>query len=403
MDHSPSRRPARRHLLFLDGLRGLAALYVAASHALAQITWTLPRAEISNSFLFATRWLVFGSASVDIFIVLSGFCLMLPVVQAGGELRGGLVQFAKRRSRRILPPYYAALALSLLLIGTVPSLAHPVNKLWAGAVPAFSASVILSHLLLVHNFSLEWLYKIGYPLWSIAAEWQIYFVFALLLLPVWRRCGIVATIGTAFFVGYLPHFFFHHRFDTAGFRLVILFAFGMGAATLAFSKDAAHERIAAKAFWGWLSAAAALFYGILAACRPNWLLVHMNIHEALVGTATAAMLLIAARQSQGRMPSTGPVALIVGLLECRSVVALGTFSYSLYLIHAPLLALVFSAVSLTHVPAVLSFLLCEAVGVPICVGCAYVFHLAFERPFLSKSGAKSAKEAEIAAIVSPAP
>ena len=45
-------RSSQKHLLFLDGLRGLAALYVVAHHALLKITLTYPRAELSTSFLF---------------------------------------------------------------------------------------------------------------------------------------------------------------------------------------------------------------------------------------------------------------------------------------------------------------------------------------------------------------
>ncbi len=408
--NSPSlTEPARRHLLFLDGLRGLAALYVVACHALAQITLNYAPTEISYTFLLATRWLIFGPASVEIFIVLSGFCLMLPVVQHDGHLRGGVLQFVKRRSRRILPPYYAAIALSLLLTWLIPSLSHPTNVLWAGSLPAFSVPALLSHLFLVHNMSEAWIYKIGYPLWSIAPEWQIYFVFALLLLPIWRRYGIVCTVGGGLFLGYLPRLLFHHHFDSAGFRFIGLFAFGMGAAVVAFSKEAAYQKIAALPFWIWISAGAALTFVALAAFRTNWLMRNMSIHELLIGTAAATFLLVAAQlpMASGLGNGTGPrrlfAAALVRILEQPPVVALGTFSYSLYLIHAPLLALVFSAVMLLHLHAAACFAVCELVALPICIGCAYAFHLVFERPFMSRSGAKNEKEAEIAAVVSPAP
>lgn len=409
MNNSPLTQPARKHLLFLDGLRGLAALYVVACHALAQVTQNYPPSEVSRTFLFATHWLIFGQASVDIFIVLSGFCLMFPVVQHDGRLRGGLLQFVKRRSRRILPPYYAAVAMSLLLIWLVPSLSHTTNALWSGSLPAFSTPVLLSHLFLVHNLSESWIYKIGYPLWSVATEWQIYFVFALLLLPVWRRYGIGAAIAAGFFLGYLPRLLFHHRFDSACFRFIGLFALGMGAAVVAFSQEAAYKKIADSPFWTRLSAGAALAFVALAALRSDWLMRNLSIHELLIGTTTAAFLLAAARLPAASVPSAGAgsgrsfAALLVQLLELRPIVALGTFSYSLYLIHAPFLALVYAAVMLLHLHAAACFLVCESLALPVCIGCAYAFHLVFERPFMSRSGVKSEKEAEIAAVVSPAP
>lgn len=409
MNNSSLTQPARKHLLFLDGLRGLAALYVVACHALAQVTQNYPPSEVSHTFLLATRWLIFGPASVEIFIVLSGFCLMFPVVQHDGHLRGGVLQFVKRRSRRILPPYYAAVALSLLLIWLVPSLSHPTNVLWAGSLPAFSAPALLSHLFLVHNLSEAWIYKIGYPLWSIAPEWQIYFVFALLLLPIWRRYGIVSAVGAGFFLGYLPRLLFHHHFDAAGFRFIGLFALGMGAAVVAFSKEAAYRKIAGSPFWTRLSACAALTFAALATLRTDWLMRNMSIHEMLIGTATAAFLLVAAQLptassfGDGAGPRSPFAASLVQVLEQRPIVALGTFSYSLYLIHAPFLALVFAAVMLLHLHAAACFVVCELVALPVCIGCAYVFHLIFERPFMSRVGVKSEKEAEIAAVVSPAP
>ena len=396
-------RSSQKHLLFLDGLRGLAALYVVAHHALLQITLTYPRAELSTSFLFFTRWLLFGQMSVDIFIVLSGFCLMLPIARGDGSLGGGFLQFAKRRAWRLLPPYYASIVLSLFLIWLIPSLSHFENSLWSLSLPAFSSGVIISHLFLVHNLSAGWLHKINYPLWSVATEWQIYFVFALLLLPILRRYGITVMIISACFVSFLPRLFFHHQLDAACFHFLILFAFGMGAAVLAFSNEAVYKKEANRAVWAKLGIIATIVFCLLAAVKTDWLLAHFTIHDVLVGIATAAMLLTMARRSQEMPQQIRLLDGAVHILEARPVVLLGTFSYSLYLVHAPLLALVNSAVSRIHMPAALCFLTCETVGIPVCLISAYIFHLAFERPFMSKPKPRTEEQAEIAAVVSPAP
>ena len=58
-------------------------------------------------------WFQPGVYSVGLFVVMSGYCLMLPVVQADGHLSGGPRRFLKRRLKRIIPPYYAAATLSL--------------------------------------------------------------------------------------------------------------------------------------------------------------------------------------------------------------------------------------------------------------------------------------------------
>ncbi len=72
-----------------------------------------------NTFLpfwadYATFWLSWGQVAVDVFIVLSGYCLMLPVARAGGALRGGPVGYMKRRARRILPPMLASLGVAMV-------------------------------------------------------------------------------------------------------------------------------------------------------------------------------------------------------------------------------------------------------------------------------------------------
>ncbi len=394
-------RSSQGRLLFLDGLRGLAAFYVVMHHALLQVTMSYPRAAVSNTFLFATKWLLFGQVGVDIFIVLSGFCLMLPVARGDGYLRGGIIQFAKRRAWRILPPYYAAVALSLLLIWTAPSLSHPGNALWSQSLPAFSLPVLLSHLTLVHNLSDAWSHKIDYPLWSVATEAQIYVAFALLLLPLCRRHGVTATIAAAFVIAYIPRVIFHHQLDGACLHFLGLFAFGMCAAVIAFSKTASHGALAKKPIWGGICALTSLLFVLLAVSRSKWLLDHYTVHDVLIGIATATMLLLATRYALGLTPTTRLVPGVVQVLEARPVVAIGKFSYSLYLTHAPILAIVFSAVSLLHRSAAVTFLLCEIVGIPICIGAAYIFHLAFERPFMPRTASRAASHAGLAGSVPP--
>src|SRR5436190_12195808 len=108
---------ASRRLHFLDGLRGSACLYVLLFHA-STVT-TAPDSELSPAMKFLLPWFGRGHYSVVVFIVLSGFSLMLPIARAGSEgLMGGFGDFMRRRSRRILPPYYAALVLSIGLIVT---------------------------------------------------------------------------------------------------------------------------------------------------------------------------------------------------------------------------------------------------------------------------------------------
>src|SRR5437016_5916610 len=135
----------RIRLDFLDGLRGLAALYVVLSHVYSEITWNGGAAHLSHTLLHLLKPLSYGRYAVDVFIVLSGYCLMLPVARsADGKLRGGAGEYLKRRARRILPPYYAALALTLALAALVPWLRQGTGEYWDQSLPAFKPDVIVS-------------------------------------------------------------------------------------------------------------------------------------------------------------------------------------------------------------------------------------------------------------------
>src|SRR5437764_4213800 len=102
--------PPRRWLAGLDGLRGLAALYVVVNHVFLR---AFPGYPVNHAPFWA-GWFIYGRFAVVVFIVLSGFSLALSPARHGWRL-GGLSPFARRRARRILPAYWAALAFSLAI------------------------------------------------------------------------------------------------------------------------------------------------------------------------------------------------------------------------------------------------------------------------------------------------
>lgn len=385
----------RLRLDYLDGLRGLAALYVVLHHAYYGLT-----AEASLPPLAAhlTYWLYLGRSAVDIFIVLSGYCLMLPVVRAG-RLRGSFADFMRRRARRILPPYYAALFLVLLAIALLPPLhdSYP-NALWNEAFPAFTPGVIASHLLLIHNFASAWHSKIDYPMWSVATEWQIYFLFPLVLLPIWRRWGSAAAIAAAFVLGLVPLFLFYGRFSGVSPQFLGLFALGMGAADVNFSPRPALARWRERLPWGGLSAALLAVLVWVSFQRSSWPEAVAG-KDILVGGATACLLVACTRfltrrheTATDQSANRGRSPLALRLMESRPAVMLGTFSYSLYLIHAPVLALCQWAIRPLHLPPTLGLGVMLAGGVPLALAASYLFHLVFEQPFLSPALVQAEKK-----------
>ena len=369
--------PARLHLDFLDGLRALAALYVVASHIYlmifgleARMTWPL---TLANTMLY-------GHLAVSVFIVISGFCLTLPVVHSR-QLKRGARDFYWRRARRILPPYYAALALTLAL--TYSNLPTGVEK------PVAPSDFLVSLFLLQDLVPGAKL--INLPLWSVAVEFHIYLFFPLLLW-VWRRLGLAALLIAATATGAVatlawPHVYPGKFWIFSCPWFIALFAFGMAAAVCSQSSLWARAR-------SWmppLALVAALVWAFLLWRNPlqptgyqedfTWVLPYVD--GALGLTVAALLTMLAAPQTQlGAFTSRFKRA-----LQWRPLVWVGTFAYSLYLTHYALMSSVFDLfrkVPLINDSRALQIVTMIGVGIPVLLGLAHVFFRLFERPFLSQ-------------------
>lgn len=362
----PTSGSGRVHLNFLDGVRALAALYVLLFHCytLAGGHGVAPL----RKFLF----LDYGHYSVGVFIVLSGFVLMLPVARsADGQLAGGVAGYLKRRARRILPPYYAALLFALIL----KALDTRLPPIFATKSPVTPGTVV-SHLLLVHNLHPVWTIQLDSPMWSVGMEWQIYFVFALLLLPVWRRLGSLAAMITGLAVGYAPHFL-AHTLDWTAPWYIGLFAFGMAAALVCFSNQPGYRKLREGHRWEIYAAVGIVFIlGNLARTRGRLFWPDSAV-DPILGAAVACLLIYLTRCAQEQRPSA-----LLKLLAHPALVSLGRFSYSLYLVHILLLSRLIKLLFLKHVAPLPVFLLSVVVFAPLCIGASYLFHLVFERPFM---------------------
>ncbi len=395
---TPSAAP-KVHFQFLDGIRALAALYVTVGHCSVNIQYNVTNGALHlsgllNKIQFFLFFIVFrfGHYAVDVFIVLSGFCLMLPVARAGGNvLPKGTADYFKRRSRRILPPYYAALALSLLLTASVPALRHSKGY-WGETLPSFSFGAVVSHLFLVHNLT-PYLWKINTPLWSIAVEWQIYFLFPLFLF-VKRRWGIGWTLLLGFVLGLAPHFLIGPATDKTYPWYIGLFVFGMLASEVCFHRKtdaylAVREKFPFLSVFWFLSSLIVVLstlenkrferISLLQPLRHYVLGYEWNL-DILVGLAAVCLLVYCVEQGS---KESAQHPLLLRILRLPALVKIGTFSYSLYLIHSLVLALMDGINKALHLSPSLVFVTLYIFTLPLCVLFAYGFHVCFERPFMS--------------------
>ncbi|SRR6266508_4095105 len=362
--------PARGHLRHVEGMRAAAALVVFVNHAYAQV-WNPMRDQYPRGVLSAfSYFLVYGHLSVTVFIVISGFCLALPVLAAGDQIRGGAKDFFRRRARRILPPYYGALALCLVLIGTI--LGEPTGTIWDVPILVSRASIV-SHALLLQD--LYGTGSINYVFWSIAVEWQIYFLFPLLVWS-WRRYGPTATVSVALVGGYALLFAFGAtRIARANPHFLGMFALGMAAAYVAKCPREPYLRWRHEFPWRSVALASAaiaggliLIWGIATSTtRFHWL-------DLPVGAMTACILVTASTRTDGiaaRVFAWKPLAIV------------GTFSYSVYLIHAPALQLLWLyVIGAADIAPGAKFAFLMTLGLALVLGAAYLFFRVLEEPFM---------------------
>jgi peptidoglycan/LPS O-acetylase OafA/YrhL len=360
--------PRPKHLAFVDGLRAAAALLVIFHHAWLQ-SWPFslyPEAVPSGLTAALTGWLAFGKIAVTAFIVISGFCLMLPVVRYGKEIDAG--RFLLRRAHRILPTYFVAVGLVLLLDLTV--IYHPSGTVYDGFFP-LTVGGVLSHLFLVQNFSSN-PFQIAGPFWSIAVECQIYLLFPLFI-RVYHRYGLAATISLTSALGFALSFLFANLgMQSTYSHYIVMFGFGMAAAHFAFRWKASGQALMVKVCYALIPVTLVAGVGFHHQLGSNKL-----VTDTLVGLLVAICLILA---------STRPAGWIARSLSIKPLAWIGSFSYSLYLVHVPLQQIIWQ---LTAHPAgwsrLTSFLFISTVGTAVILLVAWAFFWAFERPFLQGS------------------
>lgn len=368
-------RPSAR-LAPVDGLRGVAAVMVVLTHVY--------RAVNEPSLGLLSRALSSFGSGVDLFFVLSGFCLYYPLTKPDAVFDAR--EFFRRRARRILPPYYAA----MLAVFLLPILLEPLARqagLVTFAPDAITWRQIWTHLLMVHTLFPDTMFGIDGPFWTLGVEAQFYLAFPLAVWLVhrfgWRGVGMMAGLTIAYRLGVsnLAHGALAERYLGSGngsldvkadFFLGHWLEFALGMQTARLVRTGALTHIARWLEILALAAIVGVYVGaqvFLAGAPDRWLL---PVTDPLYGLAFSALLLLACHEG----------SLSHRMLSRRVPVWLGTISYSLYLVHLPILSALGPSVLAPHLPILVALILMGALGIPVAVAAAAVFFWLFERPFL---------------------
>jgi peptidoglycan/LPS O-acetylase OafA/YrhL len=174
-----------RRVECLDGLRGVAALWVLIGHMMILTGFRLPL--IGKPDL-----------GVDLFILLSGFLMMYQYrLRAGSEdwdAPGTWAAFWTRRFFRLAPLFYVTLAAALIAGPSIYADRVAIDSFLGQALqPAerytdASLTNIVMHLTFMFGLLPEYAFRTPLPDWSLGLEMQFYLLFPFLIL-LGRRIG----------------------------------------------------------------------------------------------------------------------------------------------------------------------------------------------------------------------
>ena len=377
---TPSATPSRDSRYYmLDFWRGVACLMVTVFHASFYATQN--PAIVMTGPVFKTLSFVINIlwAGVPIFFVISGYCITAACDSARAR-QGATRSYFFRRFRRIFPPYWTLLALSLAFFLVVSFVG--ARHLYCDTIHPIADPGSLTWLQWLGNVSLTetWRHCLGGDLtqlflghaWTLCYEEQFYVVCGLVLWLTRRRfflaLGVVslAVLPCAWGVlaGKGPSidgFFFDGKWLLFALGILVYHRIHLAKGLVARCEDA-----------GLLVAlAAVLFAWRMTGDRPE---AHVFLAELLSGVAFAAAILTLYRWDI-RMACSRLL---------RPVSLCGTMCYSLYLVHWPVVKPLSHALYLAGLTAPWQTFL---ISIPLCVlvtvALAWVFHVHVERRFLN--------------------
>lgn len=303
----PLVRPQGR-FAFVDALRGIASLGVVMFHA-------AEGRHITGLLALLPGWvsqvLKQGGLGVAVFFALSGFVIAHSV--AGSRVTFSFVgRFMLRRSIRLDPPYWVAIALAI-------AFSYLSALLVSGkALPQFSLAQIAAHLLYLQDVLNYTHFNIVF--WTLCQEVQFYLVYVLLL-AVSRNDPSKPTQGRA------------TAFIFAGAAVISLLwplgFFSSGPYRGSFLPLWHGFLVGAGAYWAWRNPRIAPCFLVYAAV----LLAGGTLRNDTFTIACAVTAVVLwAVSARGRLYSA---------LNWQWLQSLGAISYSLYLTHNPITGMTF--------------------------------------------------------------
>jgi len=341
----PDRGHERLSLLSLQVLRALAALGVLAWHVQMLAEQALGLTGLLPSMLL-------GCAGVDLFFVISGFIMVHSSSSLFGRRDVALTFFA-RRLARIAPLYW--LVTGVLLISLLRSSIDFDSLGWSWTM------VWASFLFIPYARPSGAFWPVLEVGWTLNFEMFFYLIFAVsLVLPRRWAVGAVTALFSAIVVMRVIGGPWPAWFEFLGRPILLEFCFGMAIA-LVFLAGFRLPRIAAIGLFA-AACASIVASSLLGADALAWRAVVWGV------PAAAVVLSVLSFQRPAR----------IGFFA-RAFAFLGDASYSLYLVHLPIMLVVVRPLKRAIDPVSAPWL-CVAILAVLPIVAAVATYLAFERP-----------------------
>lgn len=315
----------------LDSLRGIAALSVLSDH-LVQTFATLdgwqPSGIAGDLQWFGLRSMIGGGVNaVLIFFALSGFVLALSFTETDGNR---YTPFAIKRVTRIYLPFAFAILFAALLYLAVQPAPIPAFTPWFNReswyeLPSFD--VLAGHLLMTGRHRDQ---ELDNVMWSLVHELRISLIFPLVVLVLRRfpRATLVSSMALALAAAYYAERVSGEVCSSFLKTLSYLYLFVAGACCYCYS-----ERI--RGFVGELGSTRLILWALCFSAMflmPNssgaWFLPARNAGWGRVVTGLGACGFLVLCYADNKVQS---------FLLSKFTLWLGRISYSLYLLHLPIL------------------------------------------------------------------
>ncbi len=312
--------PPKPRALEIDGLKFVASQFIVLHHLIAYGPVSDAVTTLAPQFM---AWLFDHSRmAVQVFLVLGGYLAAKALSPLGQGWRGPILSTLLARYRRLVLPYLAALLLAVVSAALARAW---LNDPFIPAAPSWSQ--VLAHALLLQTLLGQESLSAG--VWYIAIDFQLFTLMALLL---WlghkikpagdgpRSTGTAQTLVLLLMLASLFYFNTDERWDSWG--LYFFGAYGLGAA----------------AYW------------VACASRPGWLLGLLTLSAGLallfdfrerlllaLAVALALAWMVWKQHDDPAQVASQTVTQTSGL--ARGVSFMGKISYSLFLLHFPVLLL----------------------------------------------------------------